>query len=99
MLGSTGLCGKFYLSISITTRAIVGQLHRFVYGVKPDPQQEKLESPVNTGGKVFAGLCRSEQNFISSGLCKCFKSISAPPVRHSWVSRAATRFRRLARAL
>jgi hypothetical protein len=39
----------------------------------------KLESPVNTGGKAFAGRCRSEQNLFSSGLCKSFKCASTPP--------------------
>jgi hypothetical protein len=41
----------------------------------------KLENPVNTGGKVFAGRCRSEQIIFSSGLCKCFKCASTPPTR------------------
>jgi hypothetical protein len=37
-------------------RHFAGQL----YGVKPYPNQN-LKSPENTGGKVFAGRCRSEQ--------------------------------------
>jgi hypothetical protein len=37
-----------------------------------------MESPVNIGGKVFAGRSLSKQNLLSSRLCKCFMSASTP---------------------
>jgi hypothetical protein len=32
-----------------------------------------MERPANTGGKMLTGRCRPKQNFVSFGLCKCFK--------------------------
>jgi hypothetical protein len=77
MVGTSGLAeqgGKLCLSTARSWLYLnILQLPQCVYGVKP---YSKFESPVNTGGKVFAGRWPPGQDVVLSGRAK-FKSALA----------------------